>query len=315
MARSDLLLSLVRAANEGDRALVRRTVETIAAEERAKQHSVLADQLLDAIRGNGSRPLTTSEPAEIALTQSSTSRTLEEIVLPPRTRSLVADLIEEQHRSDLLHSHGLAPRHRLLLTGPPGNGKTSLANAIATNLAIPMFTVNYDRLIGSYLGETASALGHLFDYVRSRRCVVFFDEFDTLAKERGDVHETGEIKRVVSSLLLQIDALPPYVVVIVATNHEELLDRAVWRRFEVSLHLPPPTPTQVKIWLDAFKDEVGPLGHSSASIAERLLPSSFSDLELFCLNVMRRTVLSQGGKVSAAVTTELRYWQRRKKTR
>src|SRR3712207_6872521 len=95
-------------------------------------------------------------------------------------------------------------------------------------------------MIGSYLGETAGRLKRVFEYARTTPCVLFFDEFDTIGKERGDVHETGEIKRVVSSLLLQIDALPSYVTVVVASNHPELLDRAVWRRFQLRLYLPPP---------------------------------------------------------------------------
>jgi len=95
--------------------------------------------------------------------------------------------------------------------------------------------VRYEAVVGSFLGETSSRLRRLFDFARTHPCVLFFDEFDTLGKERGDVHETGEIKRVVSSLLLQIDALPSYVVVVTATNHPELLDRAVWRRFQMRL--------------------------------------------------------------------------------
>ena len=92
---------------------------------------------------------------------------------------------------------------------------------------IPILTVRYESIIGSYLGETASRLSKLFEYAKTRECVLFFDEFETLGKERGDVHETGEIKRVVSSLLMQIDALPSYVIAIAATNHDNLLDKAI----------------------------------------------------------------------------------------
>ena len=118
------------------------------------------------------------------------------------------DLINEQNRADLLQSYGIEPRNKLLLIGPPGNGKTSLAEAIAEALMVPLLTVRYESIIGSYLGETASRLSKLFEYVKTRECVLFFDEFETLGKERGDIHETGEIKLVVSSLLMQIDALP-----------------------------------------------------------------------------------------------------------
>lgn len=103
---------------------------------------------------------------------------------------------------------GYEPSNNLLLIGDSGNGKTSLAEAIAEALMMPLLTVRYENIIGLYLGETASRLSKLFEYVHTIECVLFFDEFETLGKERGDIHETGEIKRVVSSLLLQIDALP-----------------------------------------------------------------------------------------------------------
>lgn len=97
-------------------------------------------------------------------------------------------------RADLLRSYGLEPRNKILLIGPPGNGKTSLAEAIAEALMVPLITVRYDTIIGAYLGETASRLSKLFEYASTRQCVLFFDEFDTIGKERGDQTETGEIK-------------------------------------------------------------------------------------------------------------------------
>ena len=101
---------------------------------------------------------------------------------------------------------------------------------MANALAVSFFVVRYEAVIGSYLGETAQKIARVMEHARSRHCVLLFDEFDSVGKERGDVHETGEIKRVVSSLLLQIDSLPSYVVVVAASNHPELLDRAAWRR-------------------------------------------------------------------------------------
>ena len=129
-------------------------------------------------------------------------------MLPDSVAHAGRELVEEHRRSELLAAYNLQPRHRVLLTGPPGNGKTSFAEAIATELAVPLVSVRYESVIASYLGETAVRLSRLFDQVRTRRCVLFFDEFDVVGKERGDFHETGEIKRVVSSLLLQIDTLP-----------------------------------------------------------------------------------------------------------
>jgi SpoVK/Ycf46/Vps4 family AAA+-type ATPase len=103
------------------------------------------------------------------------------------------ELVEEQHRKDILRSYGLEPRHRVLLSGPPGNGKTSLAEAIAAQLLAPLFVVRYEAVIGSFLGEASGMLKRLFDFVRTHQCVLFFDEFDTLGKERGDGHEPGSL--------------------------------------------------------------------------------------------------------------------------
>src|ERR1700748_2662359 len=144
----------------------------------------------------------------------------------------------------------MQPRPRILLSGPPGNGKTSVAEAIAEQLAIQFFTVRYDALVGSYLGETNTRLAKLFDYARTVPCVLFFDEFDAIGKERGDDHETGEIKRVVSFLLMQIDKLPSYVLTIAATNHAELLDRAVWRRFQLKIAFPAPRTLEIAAYID-----------------------------------------------------------------
>ena len=119
---------------------------------------------------------------------------------------------------------------------------------------MPFFVVRYEALIGSFLGETASRLKRVFDYARTTPCVLFFDEFDIVGKERGDVHETGEIKRVVSSLLMQVDDLPSYTVVVAATNHAELLDRAAWRRFQVRLPLDPPSRRELTAYLARFAD-------------------------------------------------------------
>ena len=115
-------------------------------------------------------------------------------------------------------------------------------------------------------------LRRLMDFVSTRRCVLFFDEFETIGKERGDIHETGEIKRVVSSFLLQMDQLPSYVTIIGATNHPELLDKASWRRFQIRMTLPMPTRANISLWIDKFQaSHKVNFGYSSETIAD-LMP-------------------------------------------
>lgn len=321
MPRSDLLLSLVRASKRGDQSLLQKTIEAIAAEERVKRHHVLADQLIGVLKESNSS-VTSENPPKLngALHgplwyEISPVRKLSSLILPDAVSSGATELVEEQNRAELLRSHGLEPRHRLLLSGPPGNGKTVFAEALAEALMIPLVIPRYESIIGSYLGETSTRLGKLFDFVRGRRCLLFLDEFDTLGKERGDARETGEIKRVVSTLLLQVDALPTHVVIVAATNHAESLDRAVWRRFQLRLKLPAPTVSQAVEWVTREAKRFGwDLGHAPKMIVAKLSPTSFAELEDFCLDVQRRVVLTQNeSRTREIIAQRLSQWSKRVK--
>lgn len=319
MPRADLIVNLVKAGSENDQRLLRSTVEALAAEERAKHHHVLAKKLeenLKSTRTNqGSSEVVRSYDGGHGglLYEIEPRRKIDSLFLEEATLQAVNELIEEQGRKDILRSYGLEPRHRVLFSGPPGNGKTSLAESIASELMVPLFVVRYEAVIGSFLGETSSRLKRLFDFVRTHQCVLFFDEFDTLGKERGDTHETGEIKRVVSSLLLQIDSLPSHVVVITATNHAELLDRAVWRRFQLRLNLPAPTLQQKIDWFKKFENRLGSkLGLLPKSLASQLNTNNFSDLEEFCEDVHRRYVLSlPTNNLKSIINDRLIQWKSR----
>ena len=240
-------------------------------------------------------------------------RTLSDLILPEEVQQICRGLIQEHHRADLLRSYNLEPRNRLLLIGPPGNGKTSLAEAIAEALMLPLLVVRYENVVGTYLGETSVRLKKLFEFASTRNCVLFFDEFETLGKERGDLHETGEIKRVVSSLLMQIDDLPSHVMVIGATNHAELLDRAVWRRFQIRMNLPSPTRARLTEWFEKFERRINiPLGYASGTLAKRMLGSNFAEVEEFGATVFRQYVLEQpDANMKNIVSKTLRHWSAR----
>ena len=322
MARSDLLINLVRAGSVGDQGAFRRTLEAIVAEERNRQHHTLAERLSEYLqppRPNGASS-SSRGPSDVpfgVVAEVHPHRLLDDLVLPMGVRAACDELIEEQQRSDLLRSHNLEPRNRVLAAGAPGNGKTSLAEALAGSLAVPLLIVRYEAVIASYLGETAVRLARLFEYVRTRRCVLFFDEFDTIGKERGDEHETGEIKRVVSSLLLNVDALPSYVVVVAATNHPELLDRAVWRRFQLRLELPIPGRKDIIAWLSRFEQRSGiKIQPYAGQIADALKDSSFAEVNEFCLDLQRKTVLADpSSDISAIISSRLAQWRARTSVR
>ena len=151
----------------------------------------------------------------------------------------------------------------------------------------------------------------VFDYVKTRNCVLFFDEFDTIGKERGDSKETGEIKRVVSSLLLQIDTVATYVVIITASNHPELLDRAVWRRFQLRLELKRPNKKQVVLYIDRISQKSKcNFNYSSQTLSEKLKGNSYSEIEEFCTDIIRKAVLQhKQDDARTIVSQSLKQWQ------
>lgn len=303
VARSDLIIDLVKAGVSGDADSVRVTAEAIAADERSKKHTGVADRISKAltvppkpgVNGRSSQPAMRLRDGSGGIQRRDPDRPMSDLFLDKKVQTACGELIEEQHRADVLRSHGLEPRHRLLLVGPPGNGKTSLAESLAYELALPLFVVRYDAIITSYLGDTATRLRRMFDFVRTEPCVLFFDEFDALGKERGDLHETGEIKRVVTTLLLQLDDLPSYCVLVGATNHPELLDRATWRRFEIKLELGKPTDDQMTDYfalrMKEFNDN---FGYTAKRLRAAICPRNFSEAEDFFMDIHRRRALAQG---------------------
>lgn len=163
-----------------------------------------------------------------------------EIFLEDDTSQKVENFIKYVEAADQLLKGGVGISPTMILYGPPGCGKTELAHYIAAQLNLPLIISRSDILISSYLGSTAKNIRQLFDYIGSRPCILFLDEFDSLAKVRDDHNELGELKRVVVSLLQNIDALDPNTILLAATNHEHLLDPAVWRRFNFKLNIDTP---------------------------------------------------------------------------
>lgn len=318
MVKADLLVSLVRAGASGDRSKLRATVQAMVADERARSHHSVAERLERALQAVAVTPPTLTPVGkglggrEMILEVTPEQR-LSDLILPLPVRRQADQLVEEHVRADVLRAHGMEPRHRVLLAGPPGNGKTSFAEAVAEALALPLFVVRYDALVGSYLGETNARLRALCDYVRTQPCLLFFDEFDTLGKERGDTHETGEIKRVVSFLIMQLDQMPSYVLLMAATNHAELLDRAVWRRFQLRLGFPKPDRTMIAAFI-AQRIEAWPQAPAlkAADMAARLGPTSYAEALDFCQSVRRRQILGLGDvTIDQAVEVEFDLWASR----
>jgi SpoVK/Ycf46/Vps4 family AAA+-type ATPase len=178
--------------------------------------------------------------------------TLSDVALPKKTLQFVKQIVSEQKFIEKLTERGVAPANRLLFCGPPGCGKTLTANALAGELQMPVAYVKLDGLVSSYLGQTGTNIRKIFDFVKNKRIMLFLDEFDAIAKKRDDSNDLGELKRVVTTLLQNMDAMPSNVFLVAATNHHHLLDSAIWRRFNSSILLELPILEQRTQMIEQF---------------------------------------------------------------
>ncbi len=257
MASGSLLRKLIKTGAEGNLEAFKNVSEEVIREERSKNHHLLANDLERILYGRsnniGGSHLTLikqvpkdKERGLPLLYIKEPVRRLEDVVLSDENSSLLDDILQEHHHKERLKSYGLSPSDRLLFFGPPGCGKTLTAEVIASELSLPLAIIRIDSVISSYLGETASNLRQVMDFISNVPMVVLFDEFDALAKERGDAADHGELKRVVNAFLQLLDVYTGKSLLIAATNHEGILDSAVWRRFDEVMFFEPPNLEQLR---------------------------------------------------------------------
>ena len=257
MATGKILRKLIRSGAEGDLEAFRGAAKQAIAEERQKQHHLLADDLEAILDGRTNLPhrslmrrMVTGIPEDgergiHLLSVREPVHRMQDIVLSRTNMSTIKGILRENNREEVLKAYGLTPSNRILLCGPPGCGKSLTAEVLASELGRPLATVRIDSIVSSYLGETSSNLRKVFDFAAASPMVLVFDEFDALGKEREDTFEHGELRRVVNAILQMLEDYRGRSVIVAATNHEGMLDSAVWRRFEEVLYLKLPTPSQI----------------------------------------------------------------------
>lgn len=249
MASGKLLRLLVQSGASGDPTAFRSATEQLIKEERQKQHNLLANDLERILYGERAPSSSTvhsilpeapvdKESGVALLDIKQANRSIEELVLEQSTLEVIENVLEEYRREDVLRSYGMMPAEKVLFFGPPGCGKTLSAEAIAYELNRPLAIVRLDSLVSSFLGETAANLRKVFDFIAKHKLVVLFDEFDALGKERDDGSEHGELRRVVNAVLQMMDSYDGQSIIIAATNHDQILDSAIWRRFDELVEFP-----------------------------------------------------------------------------
>jgi SpoVK/Ycf46/Vps4 family AAA+-type ATPase len=246
MATADHLKALIRSHAEGDDERFYAIAMQVAAQAARQGHTKFAQELRNLVdqakarfkappSGQQTRPVPIVQPrGELAglLTAAFPKTRLSDMALDPAIRSRIDRVLTEQRQREKIVAHGLTPLRKLLLLGPPGTGKTMTAAALGGELSLPLFTIQLDGLITKYLGETAAKLRLIFEAIRQNRAIYLFDEFDALGGERAAKNEVGEIRRVLNSFLQFLEQDDSNSIIVAATNHPQILDKALFRRFD-----------------------------------------------------------------------------------
>jgi len=305
-AQADLdsdIISLARLALAGRAQDIQMLVQRLARKTRTDKPE-LSSSLTALLREAPSKDTPLRRMAEVPMPVDTDSRLhllkIEdaiEIDHPPVLAGEVAaplrQLISERDRLEALDAAGLDPTKTALFVGPPGVGKTLAARWLARQLGKPLMILDLAAVMSSYLGRTGANLRQVLDYAKQADCVLLLDELDAIAKRRDDREEVGELKRLVTVLLQQIDDWPPTGLLLAATNHPDLLDPAVWRRFEMKIEFPMPDRPAIE---DLVQGLLGPhhgeAAHWAKVMGVALQGRSFSDIRQSIERARRAAAIS-----------------------
>ena len=259
MASADHIKALIKSHAEGDDLRFYAIALQVAAQAARSGHSKFAQELreiVDEVRRQSPKLAARVKPVtplvqprgELAglLVVNYPKARLAEMALTTEIHARIERVLREQRERERLREHGFAPSRKLLLLGPPGTGKTMTASVLAGELGLPLFTVQLHGLITKYMGETAAKLRLVFDAIAETRAVYLFDEFDALGSERASRDDVGEIRRVLNSFLQFLEQDESDSLVLAATNHPKLLDRALFRRFDAAIEYAVPPPEVIE---------------------------------------------------------------------
>lgn len=305
MATADQVKALIRSHADGDDTRFYAIAMQVAAQAARSGHGKFAQELRELVdqvkarakateSARGPKPVPLVQPrGELAglLTVGYPKTRVADMALPEVLGARLERVLTEQRERDRLREHGFSPMRKLLLVGPPGTGKTMTAAALAGELGLPLFSIQLDGLITKYMGETAAKLRLVFDAIQSTRGVYLFDEFDALGGERGSKNDVGEIRRVLNSFLQFLEQDDSDSIVLGATNHVGLLDRALFRRFDAVLEYSLPTEgiaARVMRGRLALLDTSKIEWHAAAKAAQGL---SHAEIAMACEQAAKNAIL------------------------
>lgn len=263
--------------------------------EKLKELMKLAPTRQSPLRSEGIATIPVDRDSRLQLLRQESLCNLEhEPIWSPTVAQQLQQIVSEHLRANELLAKGLAPTRTAIFTGPPGVGKTLAARWLAVQLHRPLLTLDLSAVMSSFLGRTGTNVRHVLDYAKGVSCVLLLDELDAIAKRRDDAQEVGELKRLVTVLLQEVDDWPEGGLLVAASNHPELLDPAAWRRFETQVIFELPEKTYVEQAIRLFVDDSGSVDANwLAALVEVMRGRSFSDIERELKSLRRQAVLSK----------------------
>jgi SpoVK/Ycf46/Vps4 family AAA+-type ATPase len=308
MNANELIKQMLLSFNSGDRDAFINSVQAYIEHDKRMKHAQVAKELEKVLyeRPSDFKPHSErrfinaipvprdSEKGFPLLEIHNCDEVIDNLIITGELKIQLEQIIREFKDAEVLASYGLSYKKKVLLCGKPGTGKTFTTKVISSMLNIPLVYIRFDSIISSYLGETASNLRRVFDYIEQGMWVVLFDEFDIIGKNRDDVHEHGEIKRVVNNFLQMLDTYKGTSILFAATNHQHLLDSAIWRRFDDVLYYElPDTEARIKL----FERYIKPLKRQEnidlLKVSEKTEGVSHADIKMIAEEALKLSIINE----------------------
>lgn len=294
MATADQIKSLIRAHFDRDDEKFKTTVLQIAAYEAKHGHTNLARELktlLEKAKSTKAKVVQINNQNQMLLMSNPDDR-LSDLVVSEEVYNRIIRILNEFTKRDKLKKYGLANRRKLLLEGNPGTGKTLTASVIASELHLPLFVVQMDKLVTKFMGETSVKLRQIFDSIESMTGVYLFDEFDAIGADRSIDNEVGEMRRILNSFLQFIEQDSSESIIIAATNNQKMLDHALFRRFDDVLHYSMPSSDDVRKLFEKRLGGFSPNFIPSEQLVNKALILSHAEIARVCDDAIKHAILN-----------------------